>query len=180
MTAYAALLRAVNVGGRNRVPMAELRAALSAQGLEAVSTVLQSGNVFLDSPEPERAVAATVRATILGAFALDVAVVVRSQRELAEIADSNPFEGLERGDPATFYVAFLDAVPPDGKVALLDPDRSAEDAFVVSGREVYLHYPRGSGRSRLTLGYLERVLGTSGTARNWRTVQRLATLLAER
>ncbi len=68
MTAYAALLRAVNVGGRNRVPMAELRAALSAQGLESVSTVLQSGNVLLDSPEPERAVAATVRATILASI----------------------------------------------------------------------------------------------------------------
>lgn len=180
MTAYVALLRAVNVGGRNRLPMAELRIALSEQGFASVATVLQSGNVLLDSPESERTVSATVHAAIVGAFGLDVATLVRSQRELAEIADSNPFEDGDGIDPARLHVAFLREVPEAAKVAALDPDRSADDAFVVSGREVYLHYPHGSGNARLTLTYLERTLGTEGTARNWRTVQRLAALLAER
>jgi uncharacterized protein (DUF1697 family) len=180
MTAYVALLRAVNVGGRNRLPMADLRAALDARGFESVSTVLQSGNVLLDSPEPERAVAESVRAIIAGAFGLDIAVIVRSRRELTAVAGKNPFEGRGDRDPTTLYVAFFDERPTAAKVAKLDPDRSADDAFVVSGREVYLDYPHGSGRSRLTLDYLERTLGTRGTARNARTVQRLASLLAER
>lgn len=176
--AYIALLRAVNVGGKNRLSMAELRAALSARGLEEVSTVLQSGNVLFRSAEPEHAAAARVGEAIEEAFGLRVGVIVRSAAELAAVAVRNPF--LETGrelDPATLHVAFLSDRPTEKAVATLEPDRSPPDAFVVDGREVYLSYPNGSGRSRLTLGYLEQRLGAQGTARNWRTVRRLAALL---
>jgi uncharacterized protein (DUF1697 family) len=175
---YTALLRAVNVGGKNRLPMAELRHALSAGGLECVSTVLQSGNVLFRSAEPEHAAAARIGDTIEEAFGLRVAVVVRSAAELAAIAVGNPFlETTNELDPATLHVAFLAERPSAAAVATIDPNRSPPDSFVVDGREVYLSYPNGSGRTRLTLDYLERQLGTRGTARNWRTVQRLAALL---
>ena len=109
-----------------------------------------------------------------------IAVVVRSGAELAAVAGRNPFlaAGADR-DPATLHVAFLSERPAAAAMATLDPDRSPPDAFAVDGREVYLSYPNGSGRSRLTLDYLERRLGVEGTARNWRTVQRLAALLAD-
>ena len=175
MTTYVALLRAVNVRGKNRVSMTELRAALGADGLESVSTVLQSGNVLLRSTEPEAAVATRVRNTIEKAFALRVGVIVRSASEVAAIASRNPFlAAAETVEPTTLHVAFLAEHPSDATVSTLDPARSPLDAFVVDGREVFLRYPNGSGRSQLTLGYIERTLGTQGTARNWRTVERLA------
>jgi uncharacterized protein (DUF1697 family) len=178
MRPYVAFLRAVNVGGKNRLPMPELRTALTARGFEQVSTVLQSGNVLFHSTEPERVAAATVGDTIEKAFGLHIGVVVRAAVELIAIADRNPFLATGKElDPATLHVAFLSVRPAAAAVATLESDRSPPDAFVVDGREVYLSYPNGSGRTRLTLAYLERRLKAQGTARNWRTVQRLAALL---
>jgi uncharacterized protein (DUF1697 family) len=175
MTAYVTLLRAVNVGGRNRLPMAELRATLSARGFDGVTTVLQSGNVLLESADPEQVVAATVAETIEASFGLRIGVVVRTAAELTAIAGRNPFLASdEERDPATLHVAFLSKRPSAASVATLDPDRSPPDSFMLEGRELYLSYPNGSGRSKLTLDYLERCLGVQATARNWRTVQRLA------
>ena len=174
---YVALLRAVNVGGRNRVPMRELRVALEPR-FDDVSTVLQSGNVLLTSELPEPTIAAEVGLAIEQSFGLHISVVARSAAEIARVARSNPF--LARGvvrDPAWLHVAFLPERPGPEAILTIDHDRSPPDACVVSGREIYLDYQNGSGRTRLTLGYLERRLGVVGTARNWRTVQRLADLL---
>lgn len=180
MTAYVALLRAVNVGGKNRLPMAELRFALSERGFEHVSTVLASGNVLFRSAKPEQADAAKVGDAIEDAFGLRVGVVVRSAAEFAAVLGRNPFFATGQGlDAALLHVVFLSERPSVAAVTTLDPNRSPPDTFVVDGREVYLSYPNGSARSRLTLDYLERGLGTPGTARNWRTVERLAALLAE-
>jgi uncharacterized protein (DUF1697 family) len=178
VTAYVALLRAVNVGGRNSVSMPKLREALVDRGLEDVTTVLQSGNVVFTSSKSEAAVTKLVRETLADAFGLEGAVIVRSAAEMASVANTNPFvkRGEER-DPKTLHVAFLERSSAKAATAKLDPDRSPPDAFAVRGREVYLSYPGGSGRTKLTLSYLERVLGVEGTARNWRTVQRLAELL---
>ena len=103
--------------------------------------------------------------------------MIRSAAELAAVAASNPLLATEPNrDPKTLHVAFLSARPTAAASAKLDPDRSPPDAFAVEGCEVYLSYPNGSGRTRLTLDYLERTLSIRGTARSWRTVQRLATL----
>jgi len=175
VTAYVALLRAVNVGGKNRVPMAPLREALAARGLEDVTTILQSGNVLCRSGQRQSAVAKVVAEAIEDAFGLQIGVVVRSTAELADVVGGNPFLANGRDlDPRSLHVAFLEKRPAAAAVAALDSRRSPPDAFAVRGRDVYLSYPNGSGRSRLTLDYLERVLGVQGTARNWRTVQRLA------
>lgn len=175
---HVALLRAVNVGGANRVPMAALRIALSDRGLGPVSTVLQSGNVLFRTDDPEHVAVTRIRDAVADAFDLDVGVVVRSASELAAVVGRNPFFATGSDlDPATLHVAFLSEHPAADVVASLDPDRSRPDVFAASGREVYLSYPKGSGRSRLTLDYLERQLGVTGTARNWRTVTRLAGLL---
>lgn len=178
MTAYVALLRAVNVGGTNLVPMAPLREALTGVGLEDVATVLQSGNVIFRSPASAAAATKLVAGAIEEAFGLEIGVVLRSGSQLAAVAGANPFFDGEPGrDPKSLHVAFLAARPSAVAAAKLDPDRSPPDAFAIRGSEVYLSYPTGSGRSRLTLDYLERTLGVTGTARNWRTVRRLADLV---
>ncbi len=178
MTAYVAFLRAVNVGGKNTLPMVALRDALTGAGLDEVATVLQSGNVVFRSRTSAGAAAKIVAGTIEEAFGLQIGVVIRSAAELEAVAATNPFLDPEADrDPKALHVAFLARRPTAAAVAKLDPDRSPPDAFAVLGREVYLSYPDGSGRSRLTLEYLEGALGVTGTARNWRTVQRLANLV---
>jgi uncharacterized protein (DUF1697 family) len=160
--------------------MAALREMLRLAGLEDVTTVAQSGNVLCRCSASEHEVAATVAEAIEQAAGMRVGVVVRTAAELVAVAGRNPFLGAGCDvDPARLHVAFLTQRPAPSDEAALDPGRSRPDAFVVSGREVYLHYPSGSGRTRLTLDYLERQLGVTGTARNWRTVQRLASLGAE-
>ena len=88
------------------------------------------------------------------------------------IVTGNPF--LAAGaDPAQLHVGFLAGAPTAARTAELDPDRSPRDAFEVRGREVYLHFPNGTARSKLTVDYFDRVLGTTITIRNWRTVLKL-------
>jgi uncharacterized protein (DUF1697 family) len=172
---HVAFLRAVNVGGRNRLSMAELRTALGDEGLSNVSTVLQSGNVLFDTDRPAEDARDLIEEVVGRAFGLRVCVLVRTAPELEAIARHNPYlaSGVSR-DPATLHVAFLTEAPVAEATEKVEPDRFLPDSFVVQGREIYLSYPNGSGRSRLTLDYLERRLGTQGTARNWRTVLRLA------
>lgn len=167
---YVALLR--NIGGRNRLPMADLRDIFTAVGCSAVRTYIQSGNVVFDAKQDlaERAPEIVAEA-IRQRFGYETVVVVRSREELLQVVASNPFD--TSGDPRLLQVAFLDHVPDPGAVSRLDPQRSPPDALAVRGRNVYLHYPNGVAGSKLTNEYLATQLQTSNTMRNWRTVLRL-------
>ncbi len=177
MKTYVALLRAINIGARNKIPMGDLNALLADLGHEDVATYVQSGNVvFRSRTDTESRVAAEIEKGITREFGHDVAVLLRTPAELAKIAKRNPFLRGET-DHKKLHVMFLDKRPAAKAVAGLDPDRSPPDAFKVSGRDIYLHFPtRGSGRSKLTIGYFEDRLGVRGTARNWRTVTTLLDL----
>lgn len=176
---HVALLRGVNVGGRNRVPMAALREALATAGLGEARTHLQSGNVVVGSGASPDETGRRIAGAIADAFALEITVLVRTPDELAGLASRNPYLDAE-ADGSKVHVVFLENVPDGTVVAGLDPNRSPPDAFVVSGRELFVHYPNGAGRSKLTLDYLERTLGVRGTARNWNTVRALLDLAAQR
>jgi uncharacterized protein (DUF1697 family) len=173
---FVALLRAVNVSARNKVPMAELKALVSALGFENPVTYVQSGNVVLDSRAGSAVeVGTTIERGIADAFGLDVAVLVRTPTELRATADGNPFLDREP-DWTKLHVVFLDAEPEAAAVARLDPQRSPPDELSVRGQEIYLHLPHGAGRSKLTTDYFERRLGARATARNWNTVMKLLAL----
>ena len=166
---YVALLRGVNVGGKNKLPMADLRDAFTAAGCTGVRTYIQSGNVaFEAAPTLAGRVPELVTRAISRRFGISTAVVVRSGGELQQVATSNPFD--TSGDPRFLQVAFLEDTPGAEAVARLDPERSPPDVFAVRGRNVYLHYPNGTARSKLTNEYLARQLQTASTMRNWRTV----------
>jgi len=174
---YVALLRAINIGARNKIPMAGLKALFTDLGHEDVATYVQSGNVvFRSRAGTESRVAAEIEERITKEFGHDVTVLLRTPAELAKIAKGNPFLKGET-DHKKLHVMFLDKRPAAKSIAGLDPDRSPPDVFEVSGRDIYLHFPtRGSGRSKLTIGYFEARLGVRGTARNWRTVTTLLDL----
>jgi uncharacterized protein (DUF1697 family) len=176
MKTLVALLRGINVGGKNRVPMSELKSELTALGLDDVVTYVQSGNVVFRAPARSREIIATnIEKRITKAYGLSVAVVVRTPAELARIAKANPFLDRE-ADLSKLHVVFLDGRPTAGAVAKLDPERSPPDEFRVHGREIYLHLPNGSARTKLTLDYFERRLGVTATARNWKTLLKLIEL----
>ena len=166
-----ALLRGINVGGRNVLPMAELRAVLEASGMTDVRTYIQSGNIVFRSADPEPAL---VIATVLrNAFGIDAPVVVRSLGELERIAGAHP--ELDGDVPPKWLHAFVLDRPADASDAP-DPDRFGPDRLVVDGREIYATYPNGSGRSKLTLDVIERSFGVVATARNVSTLAAIVAL----
>lgn len=179
MTVWVALLRGINLGSHNKVPMAELRDLAEEIDLLEPETYLRSGNLIADSDLEEGEVAAALTSAIQELFGLAVPVTCRSGDEMARIAATHPFSHLGL-DERMLHVAFLDR-KPDGRVDdLLDAEQYEPDRFKIHGREVYLAYPNGSGRSKLNQSLLEQRLGVSATSRNWRTVSNLAAMVAER
>ena len=173
---YVALLRGINVGGNNPLPMKDLTALFAKAGCDAVQTYIQSGNVVFRA---DRDLAASLPATLAKAIAartqMRIPVLLRSAGELRRIAERNPF--VERGmDPSKLHAVFLAAAPGAAAVAKLDPKRSPPDEFVVRGAEIYLHCPDGFGRSKLSNAYFDAKLDTISTVRNWRTVLKLLDL----
>lgn len=173
MTTYAALLRSINVGGRRKVPMAELRRLLTDLGWSGVRTYLQSGNAVFttDSADPgpllERALA--------GHFGFEVPCLLRTARELREVAAACPYPADEL-DPAKLIVLFLEHDPGPGHFDSVDAAAHAPDTFQHIGRAVYCHFPDGMGRSRLPAALEAARPPVTATGRNWRTVQRLIEL----
>lgn len=180
MPLHLALLRGINVGGRSRVPMKELAVAMEAAGFENFSAYLQTGNVLFESDETDPyTLADHLQELIAERFGIATLVVMRTPEQLAQAASGHPFLNDE-ADFAKLHVMFLDREVDPEDVAALDPERSPGDRFTVDGRDIYLHYPTGAGRSKLTIGYFERHLGVTATARNWRTVLKLQSIMAER
>lgn len=168
-----ALLRGVNVSGKNKLPMAELAEMFEEAGCRDVETYIQSGNVvFSANPSLAQRVPSWVQEAISQRFGYQVPVIIRSAAELESVARKNPFFAEEL-DLKTLHVAFLASQPTRPQVASLDPDRSQPDRFSVRGREIYLCCPEGLGRSKLTTAYFDAKLKTTTTIRNWRTVIRL-------
>ena len=166
---YVALMRGINVGGKNKLPMKDLAAIFTGLGCRNVRTYIQSGNVVFDAPaEVARKLASQVAANINKQFGLTVPVVLRDGEEMARVITGNPF--LATGlDEKSLHVMFLADRPTPNAVAELDHNRSAPDEFQVVGREIYLHLPNGAGNSKLTNVYFDSKLGTISTARNWAT-----------
>jgi uncharacterized protein (DUF1697 family) len=180
---YAALLRGINVGGNNKLPMKGLAEIFSAAGCTDVATYIQSGNVVFraDAGLAER-IPEIIPKAIFKAFKLTVPVIVRSADELRRAAKGNPF--LKAGRPLeALYVGFLAHVPAAAAVAALDPKRSPPDEFRVMGNTLYLYFPdlakTGPARTKLTNQYFDSKLATTSTLRNLKTLAKLIEMTQE-
>lgn len=162
MTAMVALLRGINVGGKGKLPMTQLREMVEGCGFGDVATYIQSGNVVFRSPDADTAsAAAAIAAAVAAGSDVTTSVVVRTADELASVVADSPF--LARGeDEGHLHVVFLG--PDDEPPLPDDPDAFAPDEAVRVGSEVHLFLPQGVGRSKLAAK-----VGRVGTARNWRT-----------
>jgi uncharacterized protein (DUF1697 family) len=181
MIAHVALLRAVNLAGRNRVGMAALRACLEREGFQEVQTLLQSGNVvfgggWLRGAALERRLEDAARS----ALGVDTPFVVRTRDEWDALVAANPFPREAAEDPGHLLLFCLKDAPPPGAEARLGAAVKGRERVRVDGRQAYLVYPDGVGRSKLTVTVIERCLGSRGTGRNWNTVLKLQALAAGR
>lgn len=175
-TRFVALLRGLNVGGKNRLAMTDLAGAFTACGCSNVSTFIQSGNVIFDaSSAVYDALRSDVPARISKLHGLAAPVVLRSHDELARVPTENPFADRPLDDKL-FNVLFLADAPTAAAAKSLDPARSPGDEYRLVGREIYLWLPGGVARSKLTNAYFDRALGTITTGRNWRTIRKLIEL----
>lgn len=156
--------------------MKDLALLFGDAGCRDVQTYIQSGNVvFRADAETASRVPERVSEAVAERFGFSSPIVLRTLGQLEEVAGNNPF--LAGGvDEKTLHVMFLSQRPTPEAVASLDPDRSPPDAFVVRGSEIYLRFPKGSARTKLTSQYFDSRLNTIGTARNWRTVTTLLDL----
>jgi uncharacterized protein (DUF1697 family) len=164
----------VNVSGHNKVPMADLRSALSDAGFSDVSTYIQTGNIAANSDRDPEDVSVHVETVLAKSFAVHVPVVVVAQMSIDSIIDAAPF--APDADPGFQIIYFAQNSVDVARVAEMDADRSGGDVITAARDAVYVSYENGQGKSKLSVDQLERAAGTTLTGRNLRTVAKLPTL----
>ena len=176
MTTYVALLRGVNVGGKKKVAMADLRGLLTDLGFQDGQSLLQSGNlVFRTEARSGDELEGLLEAETERRLGLSTTFFLRSADEWRAIVAANPFREAAERDPARLLVVALKDAPSAGVVEALRDAITGPETVRAEGRQLYAVYPDGIGRSRLTLDLIEGKLGTRGTGRNWNTALKLAT-----
>ncbi|MFL6352899.1 MAG: DUF1697 domain-containing protein [Bryobacteraceae bacterium] len=175
-TPHMALLRGVNVGGKNKLPMKDLGVMFTDAGCHNVTTYVQSGNVIFSAVATLAAELPALIATQIGKrFGFQTQIVLRTGEQMRDIVSNNPFIKAGKTE-AMLHVLFLADLPDSRNIEHLDPSRSPPDEFIVRGREVYLCLPQGVGRTKLINAYFDSKLRTTSTGRNWRTVIKLSEL----
>ena len=171
---YIALLRGINVSGKNKLPMADLRALCTQLGWKNVQSYIQSGNLRFELEEPQGA-AAQLSQAIKKEFGYEAVPILVHPQAYFEEALQNPF--LEQDpnlDIKSLHVTFLQGEPVPEKIEALKCKDHKGDEWIILQDKVYLHCPKGYGKTKLTNTYLEKKLGKVATTRNWKTLNRLA------
>lgn len=177
MSGSVLLLRAVNVSGRNSVPMVRLRELVAARtGLEEVSTYIASGNILCATPADAIAACAAVRALIAAEFGVDTPVIHRTHAELQASEAAQPFP---EGELKRVHAMFLEGPPAKGAMEALRERLVPGERLALVGQDLWIDYAEGGVHStKLTKAVLDRALGVAGTARNLRTTRKLIELTA--
>jgi len=188
MASHVALLRGINVGGRNKVPMADLREVVTSLGHTDVSTYIQSGNVLFSTADTDTAkLAAALESAIEDRFGIWSSVVVLSRDELAGVLAANPYP--DEPNPRLVHVVFLNAPPASDLLTRISAAgdavaaKGSRDTVQAAGRALFLHTPDGFGTSELAQNVFKIIAppknkkpGLAATARNWATATKLLSL----
>lgn len=174
MSTFVSLFRGINVGGKRIVPMKELKELYESLGFKDVVTYIQSGNVVCSSDDTDMAlVSQRIEESFVAKFGFHSNVIVRTTAELQAIIECNPFQGQPTQEANRQLVLFLALQPASTALEGIHQAYSGPEELYLIGRELYIYYPNGVGRSKLTLTLLEKKLKTAGTGRNWNTVLQL-------
>ena len=175
MTSFIALLRGINVGGKTSIPMAELRALAEGIGLAEVRTYIQSGNLLFHA-EAAVGLEEKLEAAVAKAF-LPVPVIVRSAEQWARYAAGNPFPEAAEAEANRLMMMLSKRPPEAGAAAALQERAKDGERVALAGGALWIHYPGGSGTSKLSPSLIDRLVGSPATARNWRTVLKIGEML---
>lgn len=170
MPKYIALLRGINVSGKNKIKMAELRELLESAALKNVVTYIQSGNIIFDSAAAPASLEKKIAKQIKSEFGHDVPVLVFARKRLQKILKENPFSKKQIEHIA---VTLLSKKPDKKLVTAITALDFGDDEFKVSGDNIFLHCPTGFARTKLTNNFFEKKLKTTATTRNWKTTNKL-------
>lgn len=175
METWVALFRGINVGGKNVLPMADLRASLDSLNLKNVRTYIQSGNVVFESPAKKAdSLAKKIAAMVEREFGFAARVLVIGEESLEIALTSNPFPE-SADDPKSLHLFFLSEPSTSPQVAKIDDVKAPSEQYRLTDRVFYLYAPDGIGRSKLAAN-VESYLGVTATARNLRTVTKVASM----
>lgn len=176
---HVALMRGINVGGKNMIPMKDLAAIFADAGGKDVRTYIQSGNVLFNANARDAAkISKLVTAKIVKKLGFEPPVVVRTIAEMTEVVKGNPYPKAVEGKG--LYIMFLAEEPAAAAVKGLDPKRSHPDVYTVVGREIYMNLLTGAADTKLTNAYFDSKLATISTSRNWRTTTTLLEMMGEK
>jgi len=174
MNSYVALLRGINVSGKNVIPMEDLKKLFQSFKFTGVKTYIQTGNVVFKTPKKDRQeIIDLIRAGIKKKFGHDIVVILRSVMEFAKIIESNPFARRKLFDGQRVYITFLSATPTTEAVKALAEKVSGEDECYPLNDEVYLLSKGGYADTLFSNAYMEKELGVEATTRNVETTKKL-------
>jgi uncharacterized protein (DUF1697 family) len=174
MAAAISLLRGVNVGGHNKIKMEELRELYESLGLRHSQTFIQSGNVvFRTDARDFTRLSKRIADAIEQRFAFRPGVILRTAADLRGVIAANPFASRRDLDPSRLIILFLASEPPAGVRERILRIESEPEELRMEGRELYIYYPNGVARPKVPWTFIEKVLRTPGTGRNWNTVRKL-------
>ena len=180
MTRCVSLLRGINVGGNKAVRMDALKELHESLGLQRVETYIQSGNVVFTSDDANTAqLSSQIEEAFQHKLGFLSNVIVRTADEFNVIIENNPFKDQPMKETKWIVAMFLASDPINTALEDIQKTYSGPEEIHIIGQEVYIYYPEGIGRSKLTNTFLEKKLKTVGTARNWNTVLRLQKMMEE-
>lgn len=177
MPTYIALLRSINVVGKNMIKMPELIKALEKGGFKEVRTYIQSGNVIFEAAEEScQTLEERIREIVTKNLGLTLQVIVLTPQELSEVISNSPFTRRAGIDLTKLHVTFLDRDPDPAKTEKLLTYKYPPDELIIIGKAVYVHCPEGYGRTKLHNTFIEKKLDANATSRNWNTCLKLEEL----
>ena len=177
MPVYIALLRGINVGGHKRIKMADLRGLLESLGLDDVKTILQSGNVVFTSDESSHdELIRTIEAGIVAHYGFESKIILRRIGAFRDVVSDNPYADKPDLDASKLLVTFLASAPDADAMTRLREAQKGDEQVELVGQELYIYYPDGMGRSKLSNVFIQKHLKLVSTGRNWKTTNKLLAL----
>ncbi|HXJ90869.1 MAG TPA: DUF1697 domain-containing protein [Candidatus Binatia bacterium] len=180
MTVLISMLRGVNLGPHNRIKMDELRALYESLRFEDPRSYVQSGNVIFRTKEKNSPLLAKkIQSAIEKKFGCCPEVILRTAEEMRRAIAANPFPERTKAEPGKVLVTFLAAEPPREARVNLEKFKELPEELHLEGRELYIYFPNGAGRSKLPWSAVDKLLKVTGTARNWNSVQAILAIAEE-
>ena len=178
---YISLLRGINVSGKNKIKMADLKVLYESLHFENIQTYIQSGNVTFKAPtQSNEILSKKIQNKIAEVYNYQVPVLIKTALEFKEIVNQNDFYHIRQEDIKRLHVTLLSIIPTADKIQRLQSKDFGVDEFNIKGKSIYLFCPNGYGRTKLSNNFLERTLKVQATTRNWKTMLKLRMLIEDK